>query len=68
VSSAIQKAPPTQAGFTIPGYILTDYGFEGYPLRKNFPLIGYVETRYDDNIKRVVCEPSLRRTSPFARH
>jgi NADH:ubiquinone oxidoreductase subunit C len=37
--------------------ILTDYGFEGYPLRKDFPLIGYVETRYDDNIKRVVCEP-----------
>ena len=37
--------------------ILTDYGFEGYPLRKDFPLSGYVESRYDDKIKRVVCEP-----------
>lgn len=37
--------------------ILTDYGFEGHPLRKDFPLSGYVESRYDDKIKRVVCEP-----------
>ena len=37
--------------------ILTDYGFQGYPLRKDFPLTGYVEVRYDDNAKRVVYEP-----------
>ena len=37
--------------------ILTDYGFEGHPLRKDFPLTGYVEVRYDDEKKRVVCEP-----------
>ena len=37
--------------------ILTDYGFEGYPLRKDFPLSGYVEVRYDNTKKRVVCEP-----------
>lgn len=37
--------------------ILTDYGFEGHPLRKGFPLSGYVESRYDDSTKRVVCEP-----------
>ena len=37
--------------------ILTDYGFEGFPLRKDFPLSGYVETRYDDSQKRVVLEP-----------
>jgi NADH-quinone oxidoreductase subunit C len=37
--------------------ILTDYGFEGYPLRKDFPLTGYVEVRYDDDQKRVVYEP-----------
>jgi NADH/F420H2 dehydrogenase subunit C len=37
--------------------ILTDYGFEGFPLRKDFPLSGYVEVRYDDAVKRVVCEP-----------
>ena len=37
--------------------ILTDYGFEGYPLRKDFPLSGYVEVRYDGAKKRVVCEP-----------
>ena len=37
--------------------ILTDYGFEGHPLRKDFPLRGYVESRYDDSTKRVVCEP-----------
>lgn len=37
--------------------ILTDYGFEGYPLRKDFPLSGYVEVRYDSSKKRVVCEP-----------
>lgn len=37
--------------------ILTDYGFEGHPLRKDFPLSGYVEVRYDDEVKRVVVEP-----------
>ena len=37
--------------------ILTDYGFEGHPLRKDFPLTGYVEMRYDDEAKRVVYEP-----------
>jgi len=37
--------------------MLTDYGFQGYPLRKDFPLTGYVEVRYDDNQKRVVYEP-----------
>lgn len=37
--------------------ILTDYGFEGHPLRKDFPLTGYVEMRYDDEQKRVVYEP-----------
>ncbi|KXJ23808.1 NADH dehydrogenase [ubiquinone] iron-sulfur protein 3, mitochondrial [Exaiptasia diaphana] len=37
--------------------ILTDYGFEGHPFRKDFPLTGYVEVRYDDELKRLVCEP-----------
>ncbi len=37
--------------------ILTDYGFEGHPLRKDFPLTGHVELRYDDELKRVVYEP-----------
>ncbi len=37
--------------------LLTDYGFQGYPLRKDFPLTGYVEVRYDDGAKRVVYEP-----------
>ncbi len=37
--------------------ILTDYGFSGYPLRKDFPLTGYVELRYDDELKRVVYQP-----------
>ncbi|HEX5764025.1 MAG TPA: NADH-quinone oxidoreductase subunit C [Woeseiaceae bacterium] len=37
--------------------ILTDYGFEGYPLRKDFPLTGRVEVRYDESQKRVVYEP-----------
>ncbi len=37
--------------------ILTDYGFEGHPLRKDFPLTGYVELRYDEERKRVVYEP-----------
>jgi NADH-quinone oxidoreductase subunit C len=36
--------------------ILTDYGFEGHPLRKDFPLTGYVEVRYDNEEKRVVYE------------
>jgi NADH-quinone oxidoreductase subunit C len=37
--------------------LLTDYGFEGHPLRKDFPLTGFVEVRWDDNEKRVVYEP-----------
>lgn len=37
--------------------ILTDYGFHGHPLRKDFPMTGYVEVRYDDDLKRVVYEP-----------
>jgi NADH-quinone oxidoreductase subunit C len=37
--------------------LLTDYGFEGHPLRKDFPLTGTVETRYDDQLGRVVYEP-----------
>ena len=41
--------------------LLTDYGFEGHPMRKDFPQTGYVEVRYDDDQKRVVYEPvSLR--------
>ena len=37
--------------------ILTDYGFDGHPLRKDFPLTGHVEMRYDEDQKRVVYEP-----------
>ncbi|GIK96066.1 MAG: NADH-quinone oxidoreductase subunit C [Alphaproteobacteria bacterium] len=37
--------------------ILTDYGFEGHPMRKDFPLTGYVEVRYDEEQRRVVYEP-----------
>ncbi len=37
--------------------ILTDYGFEGHPLRKDFPLTGYVQMRYDETLKRCVYEP-----------
>ncbi|WP_448187901.1 NADH-quinone oxidoreductase subunit C [Azospirillum sp. sgz301742] len=44
--------------------ILTDYGFEGHPLRKDFPLTGYVECRYDEDQKRVVYEP-VRLTQDF---
>ena len=44
--------------------ILTDYGFEGHPLRKDFPLTGLVEVRYDDELKRVVYEP-VRLTQEF---
>ena len=44
--------------------ILTDYGFQGHPFRKDFPLTGYVEVRYDDEVKRVVCEP-LELTQEF---
>ncbi len=39
--------------------LLTDYGFEGHPLRKDFPLTGHVEVRYDDSLRRVVNEPVL---------
>ena len=45
------------AGQPDPRRLLTDYGFEGHPLRKDFPLTGYVEVRYDDEQKRVVYEP-----------
>lgn len=44
--------------------ILTDYGFEGHPFRKDFPLSGYVEVRYDDDVKRIVAEP-LELTQEF---
>ena len=44
--------------------LLTDYGFEGHPLRKDFPLTGYVELRYDEDQKRVVYEP-VRLTQDF---
>ena len=37
--------------------LLTDYGFQGHPLRKDFPMTGYVEVRYDEEQKRVVYEP-----------
>jgi NADH-quinone oxidoreductase subunit C len=37
--------------------ILTDYGFEGHPMRKDFPLTGYVEVRYDEEQRRVIYEP-----------
>jgi NADH-quinone oxidoreductase subunit C len=37
--------------------LLTDYGFEGHPLRKDFPTTGFIEVRYDDEVKRVVYEP-----------
>jgi NADH-quinone oxidoreductase subunit C len=46
--------------------LLTDYGFEGHPLRKDFPLTGYVEVRYDDEQKRVVYEP-VKLTQEFRR-
>lgn len=44
--------------------LLTDYGFDGHPLRKDFPLTGFVEVRYDDAQKRVVYEP-VRLTQEF---
>jgi len=44
--------------------ILTDYGFEGHPLRKDFPMTGFVEVRYDDQEKRVVYDP-VRLTQEF---
>lgn len=44
--------------------ILTDYGFDGHPLRKDFPLTGYVEVRYDEDRKAVVYEP-VRLTQDF---
>ena len=37
--------------------ILTDYGFQGHPLRKDFPLVGFVEVRYDDSYKCILLEP-----------
>lgn len=46
--------------------ILTDYGFEGHPLRKDFPLTGFVEPRYDDEQKRVIYEP-VKLTQEFRR-
>ncbi len=44
--------------------ILTDYGFDGHPLRKDFPLTGYVEVRYDEDRKQVIYEP-VRLTQDF---
>jgi NADH-quinone oxidoreductase subunit C len=46
--------------------ILTDYGFEGHPLRKDFPLTGFVEVRWDDVQKRVIYEP-VKLTQEFRR-
>ncbi len=46
--------------------ILTDYGFEGHPMRKDFPLTGFVEVRYDETQKRVVYEP-VQLTQEFRR-
>jgi NADH-quinone oxidoreductase subunit C len=46
--------------------ILTDYGFQGHPLRKDFPLTGFVELRYDEDQKRVVYEP-VKLTQEFRR-
>ncbi|HLB06477.1 MAG TPA: NADH-quinone oxidoreductase subunit C [Alphaproteobacteria bacterium] len=46
--------------------LLTDYGFEGHPLRKDFPLTGFVEPRYDDEQKRVIYEP-VKLTQEFRR-
>ncbi len=46
--------------------ILTDYGFDGHPLRKDFPLTGYVELRYDNEQKRIVYEP-VKLTQEFRR-
>ena len=46
--------------------ILTDYGFTGHPLRKDFPMTGYVEVRYDEEQKRVVYEP-VKLTQEFRR-
>ena len=46
--------------------ILTDYGFKGNPLRKDFPMSGYVEVRYDDEQKKVVYEP-IKLTQEFRR-
>jgi NADH-quinone oxidoreductase subunit C len=44
--------------------LLTDYGFEGHPLRKDFPLTGFVELRWDDEEKRVAYDP-VRLTQEF---
>ncbi|KEC56840.1 NADH-quinone oxidoreductase subunit C [Bartonella rochalimae] len=41
--------------------ILTDYGFEGHPLRKDFPVTGFVECRYDNEVKRIIYEPVVLR-------
>lgn len=41
--------------------ILTDYGFEGHPLRKDFPVTGFVECRYDNELKKIVYEPVMLR-------
>jgi NADH-quinone oxidoreductase subunit C len=46
--------------------ILTDYGFDGHPLRKDFPLTGYVEVRYDEERKQVIYEP-VKLTQDFRR-
>ncbi len=46
--------------------ILTDYGFDGHPLRKDFPLTGYVEVRYDEDRKEVIYEP-VKLTQDFRR-
>lgn len=47
--------------------ILTDYGFEGHPLRKDFPLSGFTEVRWDEEKKRVVSEP-VEMTQAFRKY
>jgi len=47
--------------------ILTDYGFEGHPLKKCFPLTGYLEVKYSERQKRVICEP-IKQLSQEFRH
>ncbi len=53
----INFGPQHPAAHGVLRRILTDYGFEGYPMRKDFPLSGFVEVRYDEERKAVVYEP-----------
>jgi len=49
--------PDRKERFEVVYHLLSDYGFEGHPLRKDFPMTGYVEVRYDEEQRRVVYEP-----------